>query len=87
MDVFVVELKSIVSWFISVNHLLNANILVIAHNWFSISLLGFGSPYMGHHFQVQVICHLQGRSLGGLEAEISFCCYLFGITCKFKPRA
>ena len=34
---------------------------------FSISLLGVGSPYMGHPFQVQVLCHLQGRSLGGLR--------------------
>ena len=77
MDIFIVELKINVSWFNSINHLLNANVLVIAHIWFSISLLGFGSPYMGHHFQVQMACHLQGHSLGGLEAERSFCHYLF----------
>ena len=51
--------------FIHVTHLSNANILVIAHIMFSISLLGIGSPYMGHHFQVQVTCHLQGHSLEG----------------------
>ena len=77
MNVFGMKLGSVVCWFTSVNLLSNANVLVISHNWFSISLLGIGSPYMGHHFQVQVICHLQGRSLGGLEAERSFCCYRF----------
>ena len=61
-----------ISWLISASHLSNANVLVISHTWFSISLLGIGSPCMGHHFQVQEICYLQGRSLGGLEAERSF---------------
>ena len=77
MDALDVELKSVVSWFISVNHISNAIVLVISHTWFSISLLGIGSPYMGHHFQVQVICHLQGHSLGGLGAEDPFCCLPF----------
>ena len=77
MYIIVMELYWVVGWFTSVGHLSYANVLVIAHIWFSIFLLGFGSPYMGHHFQVQVTCHLQGRSLGGLEAEGSFCCYLF----------
>ena len=72
MNVSIVELKSVVNWFISVNHLSNANVIVISHNWFSISLLGYGSPYMGHHFQVQVICNLQGRSLGGLGLIVLF---------------
>ena len=35
---------------ISVNLQSNAIILVIAYIWFSISLLGCGAPYMGHHF-------------------------------------
>ena len=73
----VMELNCVVNWFTSVSHLSYANVLVIVHIWFSISLLGFGSHYMGHHFQVQMVCHLQGRSLGGLEAERSFCCYRF----------
>ena len=46
-----------------IEHLSIANVLVIAHTVFSISLLGVGSPYMGHHFQVQAACHLQGHSL------------------------
>ena len=88
MDVLDVELKSVVSLFISVNYISNAIVLVISHTWFSISLLGIGSPYMGHHFQVQAICHLQGHSLGGLEAEDPFLLFTFlCITCKFKPRA
>ena len=40
-------------------------VLVTAHTMFSISLLGVGSPIMGHHFQVQVACLLQGHSLRG----------------------
>ena len=67
MNIFVMELESVVSWVTSVNHLSNANVLVISHIWFGISLLGFGSSYMGHHFLVQVICRLQGRNLGGLR--------------------
>ena len=66
MDIFVMELGCAVCWFILVKNLSNANVLVIAHIMFSISLLGVGSPYMGHHFQVQVICRLQGSNLGGL---------------------
>ena len=46
-----------------IKHLSIANILVIAHTVFSISLLGVGSPFMGHYIQVQVVCHLQGHSL------------------------
>ena len=46
-----------------IKHLSIANVLVIAHTVFSISLLGIGSPYTGHHFQVLVACHLQGHSL------------------------
>ena len=49
-------------------HLSIANVLVIAHIVFSIFLLGVGSPYMGHYFQVQAICHLQGRSLDDDES-------------------
>ncbi|GMQ00350.1 LOW QUALITY PROTEIN: hypothetical protein CsSME_00047468 [Camellia sinensis var. sinensis] len=33
-----------------------------------ISLLGCGSPFLGHHFQVPVICRLQGHSLGDPSA-------------------
>ena len=46
-----------------IEHLSIANVLVIAQTVFSISLLGVGAPYMGHYFQVQVACHLQGHSL------------------------
>ena len=60
-----------------VKHLSKANVLVFAHIMFSISLLGVGSLYMGHHFQVRMVCHLQGRSLEGLEVEGTFCYYLF----------
>ena len=45
-----------------------ANVLVTAHTVFNISLLGGGSPYMGHYFQVQVVCHLQGYSLDDDES-------------------
>ena len=55
------------NWFMETEHLSIANVLVIAHTMYSISLLGIGSPFMGHYFQVQVACHLQGRSLGGYE--------------------
>ena len=72
MNIFVMELESVVSWVTSVNHLSNANVLVISHIRFSISLLGFDSPYMGHHFQVQVICYLHGHSLEGFGVEDSF---------------
>ena len=51
VDILDVELESVVSLFISVNHISNAIVLVISHTWFSISLLGIGSPYMGHHYQ------------------------------------
>ena len=60
-----------VCWFISVNHLSNANVLVFSHVRFSISLLGFDSLYMGHHFLVQVTCRLQDLSMGGLGVEDS----------------
>ncbi|GMP53467.1 hypothetical protein CsSME_00018916 [Camellia sinensis var. sinensis] len=30
---------------------------------------------------VQVICHLQGHSLGGFEANRSFCCSLLVLRC------
>ena len=49
-------------------HLSIADVLVIAHTVFGISLLGIGSPYGGHYFQVQVACHLQGHSLGDDES-------------------
>ena len=51
-----------------VEHLSDANVLVISHTWFSISLLGIGLRYMGYHFQVQEICHLQGHSLDDYES-------------------
>mgnify|MGYP003702614017 CR=1 FL=1 len=51
-----------------IEHLSIANVLVIAHIVFSISLLGGGSPYIGHFFQVQVACHLQGHSLDNDES-------------------
>ena len=65
-----------ISWFTCVKHLSDANVLVNSHIMFSVSLLGFSSPYLGHHFQVQVTCRLQGLSLGGLGVEDSTC-YLF----------
>ena len=51
------------NWFIAIEHLSIANVLVIAHTVFSISLLGIDSPFMGHYFQVHVAYHLQGHSL------------------------
>ena len=76
MDILVMDLDCVVCWFIWVKHLSNANVLVIAHIMFIISLLGVGSPYMGHHFQVQVICLLQGCSLGGCRSwRLPFCDY------------
>ena len=63
-------------------HISNANVLVIAHIMFSISLLGVGSPYMGHYFQVQVICSFQGLSLGGCRSwRLIFSWLSFCITC------
>ena len=47
---------------------------------FSISLLGIGSPYMGHYIQVQVACHLQGHSLDDDESWRLFCLFIC-ITC------
>ena len=63
-----------------------ANVLVTAHTEYSISLLGVGSHYMGHHFQVQVACHLQGRSLRGVVAGASFV-ITFLYYMYIKPRA
>ena len=51
------------NWLMKIEHLSIADVLVIAHTVFSISLLGVGSPFMGDYFQVQVVCHLQGHSL------------------------
>ena len=69
-------------------HLTYANVLVISHIWFNISLLGFGAPFLGHHFQVQVTCHLQDHSLGGLEAEVSVLVVLYMLYVFIsKPRA
>ncbi|CAL5368263.1 unnamed protein product [Camellia sinensis] len=70
------------SWLISVKHLSNANVLVNSDILFSISLLDCGSPYLGHHFQVQVICRLQGHSLGGLGAKGFFLLFPFCVTCN-----
>ena len=81
------ELGSAVCWFILVKYLSNANVLVIAHIMFNISLLGVGSPYMGHHFQVQVTCHLQGRSLRGLVTERSFVIIFLLYYMYIKPWA
>ena len=65
MNIVVMKWKWIMDWFMKIEHLSIASVLVIAHTVFSISLLGIGSPYMGQFFQVQVACHLQGYSLGG----------------------
>ena len=51
-----------------IEHLSIANVLVIAHTVFSISLLGVGSPFIGHYFLVQVVCPLQGHSLDDDES-------------------
>mgnify|MGYP003702947949 CR=1 FL=1 len=51
-----------------IEHLSIANVLVIAHTVFSIFLLGGGLLYIGHQFQVQVVCHLQGLSLDDDES-------------------
>ena len=51
-----------------IKHLSIANDLSTAHFVFSLSLLGVGSPFMGHYLQVQVVCHLQGHSLGDDES-------------------
>ena len=80
MDILVMGLLCVISCCVRVKRLSIANVLVTVHTMFSISLLGVGSPYMGHHFQVQVLCHLQGRSLEGLrllDHLLLFCC----ITC------
>ena len=76
-----------VSWFTSIEHLSDADSLVNSHILFCISLLGFGSPYLGNHFQVQVTCHLQGHSLGGLGVEGSTFVISFCVECLVKPRA
>ena len=68
MNIVVMKWKWIMNWFMEIEHLSIANVLVIAHTVFSISLLGVGSPYMGHYFQVQVACHLQGHSLDDDES-------------------
>ena len=39
-----------VTWPSSVKHLSDANVLVNSHLLFRIALLGFDSPYLGHHF-------------------------------------
>ena len=59
------KLECDISECIGVDHLSTATLLVIVHSLFSAFLLGRGSPFMGHHFQVQVACHLQGHSLVG----------------------
>ena len=76
-----------VSWFTSVNHLSNVNVLVISHIGFSISLLGFGSPFLGHHFQVQETCRLQDLCLETLGVEDSALLFVLLVTCKCEPRA
>ena len=65
MNIVVMKWIWVMNWFMEIEHLLIANVLVIAHTVFSISVLGCGSPFMGHHFQVQVACHLQGHSVEG----------------------
>ena len=76
----IMELDCTVGWFKWVKRLSGAYVLVIVHIMFSISLLDVGSPYMGHLFQVQVLCHLQWRCLGGLRLSDSLCCFCC-ITC------
>ena len=56
------------NWSARVNHLSNFNVLVISLVGFSISLLGFGSPYLGHYFQVQETCQVQDLCLGGFRS-------------------
>ena len=68
MNVVVMRWKWVMNWFMKIEHLSIAKVLVIAHTEFSISLLGIGSPFMGHNFQEQVVCHLQGRSLDDNES-------------------
>ena len=58
MNIVVMKWKWVMNWFMEIEHLSIANVLVIAHTVFSISLLGFSSPFMGHYFQVQVVGHL-----------------------------
>ena len=62
------EWKWVMNRFMEIEHLSIANFLVIAHTVLSISLLGYGSPFMGHYFQVQAVCHLQGHSLDDDES-------------------
>ena len=68
MNIVVMKWKWVMNWFMEIEHLSIADVLVIAHTVFSISLLGAGSPFMGHYFQVQVACRLQGHSLGDDES-------------------
>ena len=51
-----------------IEHLSIANVLIIAHTVFSISLVGVSAPFMGHYFQVHVVGHLQGHSLDDDES-------------------
>ncbi|GMP87678.1 hypothetical protein CsSME_00039951 [Camellia sinensis var. sinensis] len=50
-----------------IEHLSIANVLVIAHTVFSISLLGVGSPFMGHYFQGNLY-FLDGSTVTGRVA-------------------
>ena len=60
----------------------NANVLVTAHIMFSISLLGVGSPYMEHYFQVHTSKDIAWMMM---RVEDSFC-----LSCLYymyiKPR-
>ena len=56
MNLYIMKMQYVIREGISVDHLSTANLLVIAYSWFSVFLLGYGSPYMGHHFQVQEAC-------------------------------
>ena len=44
------KMYSVIKESSNVGHLSTANLLVIVHIWFSIFLLGCGSPYMGISF-------------------------------------
>ena len=63
------------NWFMEIEHLSIANVLVIAHTVFSISLLGVGSPYMEHYFQVHTSKDIAWMMMRVEDSFCLFCLY------------
>ena len=64
---------------ISVDHLSTAYLLVIVHIWFSVFLLGCGSPYMGISFSGTGSMPPPRTWLGRLEAGGLLLFYFFDV--------